>query len=453
MWNEGVSYHTFLYRRNIASAREAERVMGTERAEISEIMAKYGKVQNLIGYVNAKTLKAKHVGMPKDKASGIDAVTWEEYDKKLDENIETLLAKMKQFSYRPQPAKRVYIPKANGKLRPLGIPCYEDKLVAAVMADLLNEVYECIFLDTSYGFRPKRGCHDAVKELNRLIGRCKVSYVLEADIKGFFDNVDQKQLMEFIAHDIEDKNFSRYVVRFLKSGIMEEGMRHESDKGTAQGSPISPILANVYLHYVLDVWFAYLKKHEKFRGEAYIVRYADDFVILFQYKSDAEEMYRALPERMRKFGLELAMDKTKLMSFGRFAKENSKDGKTETFDFLGFTFCNGTSRNGKYRVHIQTSKKKLKVKRQVVKEWLKEHMHAPVARTFQSLNRKLQGHVNYYGINGNSKMVANFFLYVKTAFIRVLRARGQKHPIKWTDFNRMWDFYIKSPKVSVMIWQ
>jgi len=430
-----------------------ERVMGTERAEISEIMAKYGKVQNLIGYVNAKTLKAKHVGMPKDKASGIDAVTWEEYDKKLDENIETLLAKMKQFSYRPQPAKRVYIPKANGKLRPLGIPCYEDKLVAAVMADLLNEVYECIFLDTSYGFRPKRGCHDAVKELNRIIGRCKVSYVLEADIKGFFDNVDQKQLMEFIAHDIEDKNFSRYVVRFLKSGIMEEGMRHESDKGTAQGSPISPILANVYLHYVLDVWFAYLKKHEKFRGEAYIVRYADDFVILFQYKSDAEEMYRALPERMGKFGLELAMDKTKLMSFGRFAKENSKDGKTETFDFLGFTFCNGTSRNGKYKVHIQTSKKKLKVKRQVVKEWLKEHMHAPVARTFQNLNRKLQGHVNYYGINGNSKMVANFFLYVKTAFIRVLRARGQKHPIKWTNFNRMWDFYIKPPKVSVMIWQ
>jgi group II intron reverse transcriptase/maturase len=426
--------------------------MGTKRAEISDIIARYGKVQNLISYVNAETLKAKHREMPKDKASGIDKMTWEEYDKNLDENIEALLARMKQFSYRPQPARRVYIPKANGKLRPLGIPCYEDKLVAAVMADKLNEVYESIFLDTSYGFRPNKSCHDAVRELNRQIGSCKVNYVLEADIKGFFDNVDQKQLMEFIAHDIDDKNFSRYIARFLKSGIMEDGEYHESDKGTAQGSPISPILANVYLHYTLDLWFAYLKNHEKFRGEAYIIRYADDFVMLFQYKSDAEKMYRALPKRMAKFGLELAMDKTKIMAFGRFAKQNSKDGKTETFDFLGFTFCNGTTRNGKYRVHIQTSKKKLKVKKQTVKTWLKENMHAPTAKTFESLNRKLQGHVNYYGINGNSKMLTNFFPYVKESFIRVLRARGQKHPIKWDDFQRMWDYYIKPPKIVVNIW-
>lgn len=426
--------------------------METKRAEISEIIAKYGKVQNLIGYVNAETLKAKHMEMPKRKAAGVDKVTWDEYNEKLSENIEALIAKMKQFSYRPQPARRVYIPKANGKLRPLGIPCYEDKLVAAVMADKLNEVYECIFLDTSYGFRPNKSCHDAVKEVNRVIGTCKVSYVLEADIKGFFDNVDQKQLMEFIAHDIEDKNFNRYIVRFLKSGIMEDGKYAESDKGTAQGSPISPILANVYLHYVLDLWFAYLKNHEKFRGEAYIVRYADDFVMFFQYKSDAEEMYRALPERVSKFGLELAMDKTKILSFGRFAKENSKDGRTETFDFLGFTFCNGTTRDGKYRVHIQTSKKKLKAKRQAVKVWLKEHMHAPVAMTFQSLNRKLQGHVNYYGINGNAKQMANFFMYAKESFIRVLRARGQKHPIKWSDFQRMWNHYIKPPRITVNVW-
>ena len=426
--------------------------MGTERAEISDIMARYGKVQNLICYVNAETLKTKHREMPKRKASGVDEITWEEYDRNLDENVDVLIAKMKQFSYRPQPARRVYIPKANGKLRPLGIPCYEDKLVAAVMADVLNEVYECIFLDTSYGFRPNRGCHDAVREINHLIGSCKVSYVLEADIKGFFDNVDQKQLMEFISHDIEDKNFSRYIVRFLKSGIMEDGKYYESDKGTAQGSPISPILANVYLHYVLDLWFAYLKNHKMFSGEAYIVRYADDFVILFQYESDAKKMYKALPERMAKFGLELAMDKTKILSFGRFAKQNSKDGKTETFDFLGFTFCNGTTRNGKYKVHIQTSKKKLKAKRQAVKLWLREHMHSPVGPTLKSLNRKLQGHVNYYGINGNSKMLMNFFLYVRESFIRVLRARGQKHPIKWSDFQRMWDYYIKPPRIVVNIW-
>lgn len=426
--------------------------MGTKRAEISEIIARYGTVQNLIYYVNAESLKAKHKEMPKGKAAGVDEVTWEEYDRNLDGNINALLVKMKQFSYRPQPAKRVYIPKANGKLRPLGIPCYEDKLVAAVMADALNEIYECKFLDTSYGFRPNRGCHDAVKELNRLIGSQKVSYVLEADIKGFFDNVDQKQLMEFLAHDIEDKNFNRYIVRFLKSGIMEGGKHHESDKGTAQGSPISPILANVYLHYVLDLWFAYIKKHGMFRGDAYIIRYADDFVILFQHKDDAEKMYKALPERMGKFGLELAMDKTKVLQFGRFAKQNSKDGKTETFDFLGFTFCNSTTRSGKYKVHIQTSKKKLKAKRQAVKTWLKERMHAPLATTFESLNRKLQGHVNYYGISGNSKMLANFFTYVQEAFMRVLRARGQKHPIKWGNFRRMWNYYIKPPKIRVNIW-
>jgi group II intron reverse transcriptase/maturase len=442
----------FCESRNITIAQEAHKVMETKRAEISEIIAKYGKVQNLISYVNPETLKAKHEEMPKKKASGVDKVTWEEYDGNVDENVESLIAKMKRFSYRPQPARRVYIPKANGKLRPLGIPCYEDKLVAAVMADILNEVYENIFLDTSYGFRPGRSCHDAIKELNRIIGRCKISYVLEADIKGFFDNVDQKQLMEFIAHDIDDKNFSRYIVRFLKSGIMEEGKYHESDKGTAQGSPLSPILANIYLHYTLDVWFAYLKRNGKFRGEAYIVRYADDFVMLFQYKSDADKMYEALPKRMAKFGLELAMDKTKILPFGRFAKQNSKDGKTETFDFLGFTFSNGTTRNGKYRAHIQTNKKKLKAKRQVVKAWLKEQQHAPVAETFKKLNQKLQGHVNYYGINGNSKMVANFFMYVKETFIKILRARGQKHPIKWEDYQRMWDYYIKPPKVVVNIW-
>lgn len=426
--------------------------MGTERTGISSIMARYGKVQNLMCYVNAQTLKAKHMTMPKGKASGVDRVTWFKYDENLDENVNALIAKMKQFSYRPQPARRVYIPKANGKLRPLGIPCYEDKLVAAVMADILNEVYECIFLDTSYGFRPNLGCHDAIRELNRLAGTCKVNYVLEADIKGFFDNVGQKQLMEFIAHDIEDKNFNRYIVRFLKSGIMENGKFHESEKGTAQGSPISPILANVYLHYVLDLWFASIKRRKMFTGEAYIIRYADDFVMLFQHKGDAERMYKALPGRMAKFGLELAMDKTKIMEFGRFAKQNSKDGKTESFDFLGFTLCNGTTKSGKYRLHIQTSKKKLKLKKQAVKTWLREHMHSPVWKTFESLSRKLQGHVNYYGINGNIKMLTNFFAYVKDTFIRTLRARGQRRPIDWGSFQLMWDYYIKPPKIVVNIW-
>jgi group II intron reverse transcriptase/maturase len=450
-WSKGGSRHTLTAKGNITIAREAREVMGTGRAGISEIVAKYGKVQNLISYVNAETLKAKHEEMPKRKASGVDKVTWDEYDGNLDGNIESLMARMKQFSYRPQPARRVYIPKADGKMRPLGIPSYEDKLVAAVMADLLSEVYECKFLDTSYGFRPGRGCHDAIQEMSRLI-MGKVSYVLEADIKGFFDNVDQKWLMEFIAHDIEDKNFNRYIVRFLKSGIMEDGKYYESDKGTAQGSPISPILANVYLHYALDKWFAYKKSRREFRGEAHIIRYADDFVMLFQYKDDAEGMYRTLPERMAKFGLELAIEKTKILAFGRYAKEHSKDGRTETFDFLGFTFCNGKARSGKYRVHIQTSGKKAKAKRQAVKEWLREHMHTPIPTMMGTLNRKLQGHVNYYGISGNYKAVSNFFRYVKETCIKTLRRRGQKKPIGWEDFTRIWNHYIKPPRIAVDIW-
>ena len=425
--------------------------METGRAGISEIIAKYGNVQNLISYVNAETLKSKHREMPRRKASGVDKITWEEYDRNLDENINKLMARMKQFSYRPQPAKRVYIPKENGKTRPLGIPCYEDKLVAAVMADLLAEVYEGKFLRTSYGFRPGRSCHDAVRELDKLIYG-KISYVLEADIKGFFDNVDQNWLIEFISRDIDDKNFSRYIVRFLKAGIMEDGKHYESDRGTAQGSPISPILANIYLHYALDSWFAFLKEHGRFRGEAHIIRYADDFVMLFQYKSDAEDMYKELPGQMGKYGLELAMDKTNILPFGRFAEENSADGRTKSFDFLGFTFCNGKTRAGKYRVHIQTSNKKAKAKRKTAKAWLKEHMHYPPAWLLETLNRKLQGHVNYYGINGNSKAVADFFLYVKEMCIKTLRRRGQKNPIKWESFNRMWNYYITPPKVKIDIW-
>lgn len=288
----------------------------------------YEKVQNLMRNVNEETLKEAHRKQPGKKAAGTDGETKAGYEENLEENIQELVRRMKTFSYRPQAVRRVYIPKANGKMRPLGIPAYEDKLVQSVMADILNAVYEPRFLDCSYGFRPKRKAHDVIRFINQTVMIKKVNYVLEADIKGFFDNVDHGWMMKFLENDIADKNFLRYITRFLKAGIMEGTEILDADKGTPQGGLISPVLANVYLHYVLDLWFEkYVKGN--LTGGAYYVRYADDFLILFENEADAGAVMDVLPGRLAKFGLELAEDKTRILPFGRYK------GTKESFDFFG----------------------------------------------------------------------------------------------------------------------
>ena len=312
------------------------------------------------------------------------------------------------------------------------------------MAYVLNEIYETKFLDCSYGFRENRNCHMAIEEINNHIMRNKVNYILDCDIKGFFDNVDHKWMMEFLNHDIGDKNFLRYIVRFLKSGIIEDLKFHESDKGTPQGGLISPILANVYLHYVLDLWFMHIKKN--YKGEMYLVRYADDFVVLFQYEQEAQRFYKELVERLAKFGLEVATDKTRIIPFGRF-----KGGK-DKFDFLGFEFHNDKTINGKYRTNIITSRKKLKVKRASAKAWIKEHMHDPLAKICKSLNRKLVGHYNYYGINGNFESLIKFYKYIRYTLYKWLNRRDQKGKMKYDHFLRVWEYYIEEPRVKVDIW-
>jgi len=416
-----------------------------ELREIRYQSRTYAKLETLMNRVNEGSLKEEHRKQLQHKAVGIDGVTKAEYGEKLEENTADLINRMKKFSYKPQPVRRAYIPKANGKLRPLGIPAYEDRLVQSVMAGVLNDIYEERFLDCSYGFRPGRNAHMVVRKINQTIMTRKVNYVLEADIKGFFDNVGHDWLMKFLENDIADRNFLRYVKRFLIAGVMEGTQRKESDKGTPQGGQISPVLANVYLHYVLDLWYEKVLR-KRCKGEVYYVRYADDFLLMFQYENEARQVMEALKERLGKFGLEVAEDKTRILPIGRFK------GTKEDFDFLGFTFFNTQTRDGKYRLGVRTNKKKMKAKKQEVKAWLHDNMHKPVSETMKRIQIALQGHFNYYGVSGNLAQIYKFWKYVKYEYYRVLNKRHQKRSIKYLDYLRIWNHYVKEPHLTKDIW-
>lgn len=405
-----------------------------------------GKVQNLMCLVNEETLREEHRKQSRRKATGVDGVSKDEYAAKLDENLTDLIGRMKKFSYKPQAVRRTYIPKTNGKMRPLGIPSYEDKLVQGVMANILNEVYEPRFMDSSYGFRPERNAHQVVRYINQTIMSKKVGYVLEADIKGFFDNVDHDWLMKFLENDIEDKNFLRYIKRFLIAGVMEDGQYLASDRGTPQGGLISPVLANVYLHYVLDWWFENCIK-PTLEGEAYYVRYADDFLVMFEHEKDAERVMERLSLRLKAFSLEMAEEKTRILPMGRFK------GTKDDFDFLGFTFFNTTTREGKYRVGVRTSKKKLKAKKQGAKEWLRTRLTKPVSETMETLAVIVRGHCNYYGVSGNCKGIRKYWGYLKFETYRMLNRRDQKGKLPYLKFLRIWNYYVPNPHLTKDIWQ
>ncbi|MGE5549546.1 MAG: group II intron reverse transcriptase/maturase, partial [Bacteroidota bacterium] len=336
--------------------------METQLARITEIAkAKPDeRFTSLAHLINERTLAESHREMDPRKASGVDGVTKEEYGKDLEANLLGLVARMKRQAYKPQPVRRKYIPKpGTGKMRPLGIPSYEDKLVQAVLAKILNAIYEADFLRCSYGFRPERGAHDGLRALTEIIEKGKVNYIVDADIRGFFDHVDHEWLMKFVAHRIADPNIQRLISRFLRAGVVEAGIVYDTPEGTPQGGVVSPILANIYLHYVLDLWFEKAVKRSC-RGAAYMVRYADDFVCCFQHENEARAFLKVLKERLAQFGLEIAEEKTRIIAFGRNVGEQSDEGgrEPETFDFLGFTHYGGVSRHGKFRVKRRTSKKK-----------------------------------------------------------------------------------------------
>lgn len=430
--------------------------MKTEMKRIAEIAKKHNKLQTLVHHINVDNLRKKHRLADARKSTGVDGITKSKYEENLEANLLFLVDKMKRQAYKPQAVRRVYIPKEGSKdLRGLGIPAYEDKLVQGVIADILTAIYEEKFLEFSYGFRPRRSCHEAIKKLGRIIEKKKVNYIVDADIKGFFDNVDHEWLIKFLEHDIEDKNLLRIIKRFLKSGIMEDGKYFRTDTGTPQGGTISPILANVYLHYVLDLWFEKKVKKQN-KGESHIVRYADDFVCCFQYKREAELFYLELTERLRKFGLEIAENKSKIIEFGRFSDENRKlrgESKTETFDFLGFTHYCGKSKQGWFRVKRRTSGKKQRVKIAKMKIWLKERMHKPLKETITSLNRKLVGHYNYYGITDNIKSIQKFYYAAVVELFKVLKRRTQKHNMNWDRYMKILKYMpIKVPRICVNVY-
>ncbi len=433
------------YQRETSETQEVGKQMETLTEVIRSLSMKYSRVENLMRCITVKSLKHAHEMQPANKAMGIDKVTKAEYGEHLDVNLEKLIAAMKTFSYRPLAVRRTYIPKANGKLRPLGIPSYEDRLVQYVMAEILNGIYEPRFLDCSYGFREGRSCHQVVKVIDNTVFKEDVNYVLEADIKGFFDNVNHDWLMKFLEHDIADQNFLRYIKRFLIGGVMEDGKLLASVRGTPQGGLISPVLANVYLHYVLDLWWEKAIQ-PALKGYAKYVRYADDFLILFEREDEAETVMKMLPERLGKFDLEVAVDKTRVLPFGR------NDKGRNNFDFLGFTFYESKTRTGGYKVGIKSSEKKLKMKRQELKKWFRTRLILDSHETMLSLNRKLTGHCNYYGVNGNLKSLLKFYRYAKRQAYWMFNRQSQKAKMTWDKMDKIWKEYISPPKIRVQIW-
>lgn len=401
------------------------------------------RFRNLYGMLNEEFLKDCWRYIRKDAAYGVDRISARQYEGNLEENIKHLVERLKRKSYRARLVRRHYIPKGEGKFRPLGIPAIEDKLLQLAVTRILVAIYEQDFLRCSYGYRPGVGALDAVDKLTIKLQFGQYNYVVEADIKGFFDNIDHEWMIRMLEERIDDRAFIRLIKKWLKAGVLDtNGKVLHPATGTPQGGIVSPVLANVYLHYVLDLWFHEVVRRNS-KGEACLIRYADDYVCAFQYKSEAEAFYKALSGRLGKFGLELSQDKTRVIPFSRYYQA----GK-QSFDFLGFEYRWGRNRSGKEDLKRRTSRKRLQASRSKFIEWCKENRNLRIRKLFEQLNTKLRGYYNYYGVNGNSTGLNQFFYFVTQTLFKWLNRRSQRRSYNWSRFKEIMDhFKIVKPRI------
>lgn len=384
-------------------------------------------------------LRACYDTLEADKASGVDGVTKEQYGRDLEENLQDLSGRLKRMGYRPQPKRRSYIPKPGSeKGRPLGISCLEDKIVEEATKRTLEPIYEAVFEDSSYGYRPERNQHKCLDALGRTIQQEKVNYVVEADIRAFFDKLNHEWMIKFLRHRIGDERVIRLIIRMLKSGIMDEGLVQASEEGTPQGSILSPLLSNIYLHYVLDLWFGKRVSRQS-RGEAYYFRFADDFLACFQYKDDAQSFLKRVEDRLEGFGLQLAKDKTNCIEFGRFARQDAykRGAKPKEFTFLGFTHYCGKTKEGYFKVKRRTSGKKLGQSLHEFTQWARKARH--VLRKGQMLRKartRVLGHLSYYAITDNLERCSYYVYRATRILFKWLNRKSQRKAYTWKGFNQ-----------------
>ncbi|GAB2188315.1 group II intron reverse transcriptase/maturase [Roseibium sp. LAB1] len=407
------------------------------------------KFTALLHHITPDILREAFFAIKRNAAPGADGVTWEAFEAGFDKKIAELHRKVQQGAYRPQPALRAYIPKADGRPRPLSIASLEDKIVQRATATVLNQIYEEDFLGFSYGFRPERGQHDALDALYVGIKTRGVNYILDADIQSFFDNVNQEWLIRFLEHRIGDPRIIRLVRKWLRAGTLEDGIKTVSERGTGQGASISPLLANIYLHYVFDLWAERWRRREA-KGAMIIVRYADDIVVGFEYEGDGRRFQTMLRKRLQQFDLELHPEKTRLIEFGRYAAHRVKKrglSRPETFDFLGFTHISGRSRKGTFQLLRKSRRDRRVAKLRQITEVLNRHINRPIPEQGKWLKQVLTGYFAYYAVPTNSRSIHAFRHHVKRIWIRMLRRRSQRHRLTWQRMERIAEEWLPIPRI------